>query len=125
MRAEGRILVVDDTPSIIQALVAVLRDRGYQISVATSGRRALDLLATVPIDLILMDVMMPETDGFETCAQIKARPEWKDIPVIFLTSKSDPADIVHGFELGAVDYVAKPFHSHELLARVNTHLTIC
>lgn len=124
MKSEGRILVVDDTPSIIQALVGVLRERGYAVSVATNGRRALDLLASVSIDLVLMDVMMPESDGFETCARIKERPEWKDIPVIFLTSKANPDDIVQGFELGAVDYVAKPFHSHELLARVQTHLTM-
>jgi len=122
--AAARILVVDDTPANIQALAAILKDKGYQISVATNGKQALDVLAKIRPDLILLDVMMPEMDGFETCRRIKASEEWKQIPVIFLTARTETADIVQGFELGAVDYVAKPFHAHELLARVNTHLTI-
>jgi len=120
----SRILVVDDTPANIQALAAILKDKGYQISVATNGKQALDVLARVQPDLILLDVMMPEMDGFETCRRLKAAEQWRQIPVIFLTAKTDTADIVKGFELGAVDYVAKPFNAHELLARVNTHLTI-
>ena len=120
----SRILVVDDTPANIQALAAILKEKGYQISVATNGKQALDVLARVQPDLILLDVMMPEMDGFETCRQLKAAEQWRQIPVIFLTAKTDTADIVKGFELGAVDYVAKPFNAHELLARVNTHLTM-
>ena len=120
----SRILVVDDTPANIQALAGTLRDKGYQISVATNGRQALDVLARVPPDLILLDVMMPEMDGFETCRRIKASEAWREIPIIFLTAKTEVADIVQGFELGAVDYVAKPFNAHELLARVSTHLTM-
>jgi class 3 adenylate cyclase len=120
----SRVLIVDDTPANIQTLAAVLQQKGYLISVATNGKQALDVLSRLRPDLILLDVMMPEMDGFETCSRIKASPEWHDIPIIFLTAKSDTADIVRGFELGAVDYVAKPFNSHELLARVNTHLTI-
>jgi class 3 adenylate cyclase/CheY-like chemotaxis protein len=120
----SRILVVDDTPANIQALAAILKEKGYQISVATNGKQALDVLARVQPDLILLDVMMPEMDGFETCRQLKAAEQWRQIPVIFLTAKTDTADIVKGFELGAVDYVAKPFNAHELLARVNTHLTV-
>jgi len=123
-RRPGRILIVDDTPANIQTLSAVLQQKGYAISVATNGKQALDVLGRVRPDLILLDVMMPEMDGFETCGKIKASPEWRDIPIIFLTAKSESADIVRGFELGAVDYVAKPFNPHELLARVNTHLTI-
>ena len=119
-----RILVVDDTPANIQTVAAILKEKGYQISVATNGKQALDVLERVRPDLILLDVMMPEMDGFETCRRIKAAEAWRDIPVIFLTAKTETADIVHGFELGAVDYVAKPFNAHELLARVNTHLTI-
>lgn len=119
-----RILIVDDTPANIQMLMAVLKEKGYQISVATNGRQALDVLARVQPDLILLDVMMPEMDGFETCAQIKTSPEWRNIPIIFLTSKTETADIVRGFELGALDYVGKPFQPHELLARVSTHLTM-
>jgi len=120
----NRILIVDDTPANIQALATILKQIGYQTSVATNGKQALDVLARVPPDLILLDVMMPEMDGFETCRRIKASAQWRQIPVIFLTAKTETADIVQGFELGAVDYVAKPFNAHELLARVNTHLTI-
>jgi adenylate cyclase len=120
----SRILIVEDTPANIQTLTATLKERGYQISVATNGRQALDIVGKVRPDLILLDVMMPEMDGFETCRRLKASEQWRQIPVIFLTAKTDTADIVKGFELGAVDYVAKPFNAHELLARVNTHLTI-
>lgn len=120
----GRILVVDDTSSNIQALTAILKEQGYQISAATNGRQALEVLERVRPDLILLDVMMPEMDGFEVCTHLKASSEWHDIPIIFITAKTDTADIVRGFELGAVDYVGKPFNAHELLARVNTHLSI-
>jgi class 3 adenylate cyclase len=120
----SRILVVDDTPANIQSLSAILKEKGYQISVATNGKQALAVVDRVRPDLILLDVMMPEMDGFETCRQLKASEQWRQIPVIFLTAKTETADIVNGFELGAVDYVAKPFNAHELLARVNTHLTI-
>ena len=122
--AGSRILIVDDTPANIQTLIAILKEKGYQISVATNGRQALEVLQRIRPDLVLLDVMMPEMDGFETCERIKSSPEWHDIPIIFLTSKTDTHDIVHGFELGAVDYVGKPFNPHELLARVNTHLTV-
>jgi class 3 adenylate cyclase len=120
----SRILIVDDTAANIQALSGTLKDKGYQISVATNGRQALEVAKRVQPDLILLDVMMPEMDGFETCRQLKASEQWRQIPVIFLTAKSEIADIVQGFELGAVDYVPKPFNAHELLARVNTHLTM-
>jgi class 3 adenylate cyclase len=121
---DKRILVVDDTPANIQVLAATLKAKGYQISVATNGKQALEVLDRVHPDLILLDVMMPEMDGYETCRRLKAADSWRHIPVIFLTAKAEVADIVQGFELGAVDYVAKPFNSHELLARVNTHLTM-
>lgn len=120
----NRILVVDDTPANIQVLTSTLREKGYQLSVATNGKQALEIVARVRPDLILLDVMMPELDGFETCRRLKESPAWREIPVIFLTSKTDVADVVKGFEAGAVDYVAKPFYPHELLARVNTHLTM-
>src|SRR5947209_823634 len=119
-----RILVVDDAKENIQALTTILRDKGYQALVATDGQKALDVLEKVRPDLILLDVMMPGMDGFETCTRIKASVKWREIPVIFLTGKTDTADIVRGFELGAVDYVGKPFNAHELLARVGTHLTV-
>ncbi len=120
----SRILIVDDTPANIQTLSAILKERGYQISVATNGRQALEVVSKIRPDLILLDVMMPEMDGFEACKKLKESPEWHDIPIIFLTAKTETDDIVRGFELGAVDYVAKPFNAHELLARVNTHLSM-
>ena len=121
---DNRVLIVDDTPANIQTLAAVLKEKGYPISVATNGRQALDVVARVRPALILLDVMMPEMDGFETCRRLKAVQEWRQIPVIFLTAKTETADIIQGFELGAVDYVAKPFNTHELLARVSTHLAL-
>jgi sigma-B regulation protein RsbU (phosphoserine phosphatase) len=118
-----QILIVDDTPANIQILAETLKGK-YQLSVATNGKQALEMLERVRPDLILLDVMMPELDGFETCRRIKSLDAWRDVPIIFLTSKSDTSDIVTGFEVGAVDYVAKPFNTYELLARIHTHLTI-
>src|SRR4029450_9068607 len=120
----SRILVIEDEPANIQTLSTLLKERGYQINIATNGRQALEVLQRIRPDLILLDIMMPEMDGFETCRRIKASTACGEIPIIFLTAKTDTADIVRGFELGAVDYVAKPFNTHELLARVNTHLTM-
>jgi sigma-B regulation protein RsbU (phosphoserine phosphatase) len=119
-----RLLIVEDTPANIEAITGILKDRGYQLSVATSGEQALDLVQRVKPDLILLDVMMPGMDGYEACRRLKSLPEWRDTPVIFLTAKAETADIVRGFEVGAVDYVAKPFNAHELLARIQTHLTV-
>ena len=124
LTTRSRILVVEDAPANIEMLVALLRAQGYQLNVATNGRAALEALQRLRPDLILLDVLMPEMDGFETCRRLKQNPPWRDIPVIFLTAKSETGDIVRGFELGAVDYVAKPFNAHELLARVRTHLAL-
>lgn len=119
-----RLLIVEDEPANIQTLNGILRPQGYQVSVATNGLQALKVLESVRPELILLDVVMPGMDGFETCLQIKQCSDWRDIPVIFLTARAETSDLVRGFELGAVDYVAKPFHAHELLARVKTHLSI-
>lgn len=119
-----RLLIVDDTQKNIQLLGAILKKEGYQINVAMNGLQALSQVKKVLPDLILLDVMMPELDGFETCKQLKASPETKNIPVIFLTAKVEVEDIVKGFELGAIDYVTKPFNTTELLARVETHLEL-
>jgi class 3 adenylate cyclase len=120
----GRILVVDDTPANLRTLAATLQAKGYQVSVATNGHQALEAVERVRPELILLDVMMPEMDGFETCRRLKAADATRAIPIIFLTARTETEDIVKGFDLGAVDYVAKPFNAHELLARVNTHLTM-
>ncbi|WP_372368540.1 response regulator [Candidatus Uabimicrobium sp. HlEnr_7] len=120
----SRILIVDDTVKNIQVLGTILKNEGYQINIAQNGIQALKIAQKIDIDLILLDIMMPEIDGFETCKRLKNSLHSKDIPVIFLTAKVDSEDIVKGFKLGAVDYVTKPFNSTELLVRVNLHLTM-
>jgi CheY-like chemotaxis protein len=120
----SRILIVDDTVKNIQVLGTILKQEGYQLNVAQNGKQALDVVKKVKPDLILLDVMMPEMDGFEACIHLKADPETADIPVIFLTAKIETEDIVKGFDLGAVDYVTKPFNPTELLKRVDTHLSL-
>ncbi|MBF0280902.1 MAG: response regulator [SAR324 cluster bacterium] len=117
------ILAVDDTPENIDILVGILSEK-YRVKAAPNGERALKIALKNPPDLILLDVMMPVMDGFETCKHLKEAPETKDIPVIFLTAKTETEDIVAGFELGAVDYVAKPFNVTELQVRVNTHMQL-
>src|SRR5262245_50362677 len=124
MTMSSRILLIEDAPANIQAVSSILKEQGYQISVATSGQQGLELLERLRPDLILLDVMMPGIDGFETCRRIKTSTAWREIPIIFLTAKTDTPDIVRGFEAGAVDYVGKPFNAHELSARVRTHLAL-
>ncbi len=122
--ADPQILIVDDTPKNLQVLGTVLKKEGYSIIVAQNGLQALEATEKVPPDLILLDVMMPELDGFETCKRLKENPETREIPVIFLTARIETEDIVKGFDFGAVDYVTKPFNATELLARCRTHLTL-
>ncbi|MCC7262464.1 MAG: response regulator [Candidatus Latescibacteria bacterium] len=121
---ERRLLIVDDTPQNLQVLGGILREQGYKLSVAQSGAQALEVARRVLPELILLDVMMPEMDGFEVCQHLKADPATAEIPVIFLTAKTEAEDVVRGFELGAVDYVTKPFNPPELLKRVQTHLEL-
>ena len=118
------ILLVDDTPANIQVANSILKD-DYKIRIATSGPKALELTKVQPRpDLILLDIMMPEMDGYEVCASLKANVETKDIPVIFLTGKTDAEDETRGFEVGAVDYIHKPFSPIVVKARVRTHLML-
>lgn len=119
-----RIMIVDDETKNIQVLGTLLQQKGYYIYVAQNGKEALEIINEILPDLVLLDIMMPELDGFEVCRLLKSEPRTRDIPVIFLTVKSDTADIVKGFDLGAADYVTKPFNSVELLARINTHLNL-
>lgn len=119
-----QILIVDDTPQNIKLLGTMLRNANYEIVVATSGKQALIALENTPIDLILLDIMMPDMDGFETCHEIKKMPQKGDIPIIFLTASIDSKHVTKGLELGAVDYVTKPFRAPELLARIRTHLDL-
>jgi putative two-component system response regulator len=101
-----------------------LKEEPYNLSFATRGQEALALMKTHEYDLILLDIMMPEMDGYEVCRRIKAEPRLQDIPIIFVTAKVDVDSISQGFRAGAVDYLCKPFHAEELLARVNTHLSL-
>jgi len=121
---KNTILVVDDSPENLELLCAFLRDSGFEIDVAENGEAALEQLAQVKPDLILLDVVMPGLDGFETCQRLKENDETKDIPVIFMTALVNTSDKVRGFELGAVDHIAKPLQPDEVLARITTHLTI-
>jgi signal transduction histidine kinase len=118
------ILIVDDTPTNLQVLVGFLADGGYRIRVAEDGATALEQVASAQPDLILLDVTMPEMDGFEVCRRLKQRPESKEIPVLFLTARSDISDKLKGFGAGGVDYITKPIQKEEVIARVNTHLTL-
>jgi DNA-binding response OmpR family regulator len=123
-REKPLILIVDDEPKNLQVLGNMLRERDYNVSAAANGRQALEMTDRFRPDLILLDIIMSEPDGLQVCEQLKASREKKDIPVIFLTAKTDSEDIVKGFELGAVDYITKPFNVMELMARVNTHLEL-
>ena len=118
------VLVVDDEPDNIKIFMELLRS-DYTIKVATNGEKALQIaLSDTPPDLILLDVMMPGIDGYEVCRRLKAEPLTKGIPIIFVTAKGGEEDQAKGFELGAVDYVAKPFSPSVVRARVRTHLEL-
>jgi diguanylate cyclase (GGDEF)-like protein len=117
------ILLVDDSPANLHALIAALRGQ-YNILLATSGEQALDIAGRVVPDLILLDVMMPGTDGYQVCRQLKQQTRTRDIPVIFVTGKTDEQDEMAGFELGAVDYITKPFSLPLVQRRVQTHLEL-
>ncbi len=118
------ILLVDDTPDNLRLLTNILQPIGYRIRSALSGSRALESALLNPPDLILLDIMMPEMDGFLTCARLKLEPTLRGIPVIFVTALNDTTDKVKAFDVGAVDYVTKPYQANEVLARVRVHLEI-
>ncbi|WP_017716949.1 sensor histidine kinase [Kamptonema formosum] len=116
------ILIVDDTPANLSLLSAVLNQAGFGVRVARDGESAIRKVQYDPPALILLDVMMPGIDGFETCRRLKANEATKDIPVIFMTALSETVDKVKGFSMGAVDYITKPFQQEEVLARINAHV---
>ncbi len=118
------ILIVDDVSKNIQVLATYLKREGYKLNFAQNGPEALKHAIRQPFDLILLDIMMPEMDGFEVCRQLKENKTTSDIPVIFITAKSDIASITRSFEVGGVDYITKPFNGAELIARVKTHLNL-
>lgn len=122
--ASQTILIVDDNSKNLQVLGNILHDEGYKIAVAQDGYQAIKLAEKIIPGLILLDVMMPGIDGFEACINLKSKKDLKNIPVIFLTAKSETDDIIEGFKKGGVDYITKPFKKEELLVRVKTHMEL-
>ena len=118
------ILVVDDKPDNVRLLSTILTEQGYQVRKALNGQRAIATVQEFPPTIILLDVMMPEMNGYEVCAKLKASPKTCSIPVIFLSALDDVLDKVKAFDVGAVDYITKPFQDKEVLARVANQLTI-
>jgi CheY-like chemotaxis protein len=121
----NKILIVDDEPNNLDVLNNCLDEAGFKVIIANSGKAALKRVTFIKPDLILLDVKMPGMDGFETCRRLQKNEVTKDTPIIFITAKTESVDKVKGFEIGAVDYISKPFQADEVIARVNKHLTIC
>lgn len=122
---QGNILVVDDTPENLRLLAGILSEKGYQVRPVPNGKLALSAAQKIPPDLVLLDIMMPEMDGYQVCQQLKASEITKDIPVIFISAINDVLDKVKAFAVGGVDFITKPFQVEEVLARIETHLKIC
>ncbi len=123
MRDESTILIVDDTETNIDILLELLDDK-YDILVALSGESALEIVESEKIDLILLDIMMPNMDGYEVCQKLKAQERFREIPVVFITAKTDEDSIERAYEVGGIDYITKPFKPRELLARVKNQLKL-
>ena len=117
-----KILIVDDVPANLDVLVQLLKDADYEIFVSTSGPKALEVAANSRPDLVLLDVMMPGMDGYEVCQKLKADPDLKDIPVLFLSARDDIPSVSKGFASGGADYITKPFNKDELASRIRTQL---
>lgn len=122
--ARSKILIVDDNPQNLQVLAKILQEKNFEIEFATSGIGAMEWLENQKFDLILLDINMPEIDGFEVCKRIRKKKQFNHMPIIFLTADINRESILKGFKCGAQDYVTKPFDSGELIERVNTHLTL-
>lgn len=118
------ILIVDDIPRNLQLLGKMLDQKDYNVSMASNGKDALRILEEITPELILLDIMMPEMDGFEVCQIIKSDEKKRDIPIIFLSARANTEDIVKGFRIGASDYITKPFNTEELMSRVHTHIKL-
>lgn len=123
LQDKARVLVVDDQPVHLQVLHQLFADE-YHLFIATSGQRALEICRDNPPDLVLLDVVMPDMDGYEVCARMKADEAMRDIPIIFLTAHSDTSEETRGLEAGAVDFIAKPVNPAVVRARVRTHVTL-
>ena len=120
--AQATLLLVDDSIENLKLLGQLLKKTSYRLVVAQSGQDALEYLSQKPADLVLLDVMMPDMNGFEVCEVLRKNPAYKDMPILFLTAKADQESINLGLELGGDDYVTKPFNGRELLVRVHHHL---
>ena len=121
---KANILIVDDTLFNLHVLSGILKEQGYKVRPITSGKLALKSAQSNPPDLILLDILMPEMDGYEVCERLKADPNLKDIPVLFISALTETQDKVKAFNLGGVDFITKPFQVEEVCARVQTHLEL-
>jgi PAS domain S-box-containing protein len=121
---QNDILIVDDTRESLRVLIQILTEQGYRVRPVLNGEFALQIVRKSLPDLILLDIMMPEPDGYEVCRRLKAEEHTRDVPVIFISALNETADIIKAFELGGVDYITKPFQKEEVLARVKTHLNL-
>ena len=121
---KNRVLIVDDNPANLQVLGKILDGEGYDLAFAMSGEQAIEMVMDIPPDIILLDVIMPGIDGFETCEKIKNQPNLIEIPIIFITAMDSIEAKTRGVNVGAVDYITKPFDGQEVLSRVKTHLML-
>ncbi len=122
LNTNGTVMIVDDTPGNLALLSDTLSEAGYRVLVATDGLGAIEQISHLKPDIILMDVMMPGIDGFETCRRLKANPHTEDIPVLFMTGLSELDNLLRGFNEGGLDYIIKPIRPPEVLARIDVHL---
>lgn len=120
----AKIFIVDDVPENLRLLMGLLTSSGFKVATATDGQMALDSVKKVAPDLILLDIMMPDINGYEVCRRLKADPETAEIPIIFISALGDNLDKIKAFDVGGVDYISKPFHSEEVLMRIQTHLDL-
>ncbi len=118
------ILIVDDEPNIVMSLEFLMRKNGYQVGIARNGTEALAAIAQTPFDLVLLDVMMPDVDGYQVCEQLRQRPDRTGTKVIFLSAKSRDSDIRKGYEVGADLYITKPFSTRQLMEKVRELLVV-
>ncbi len=123
--SKGNILVVDDTKENLRVLVETLGNEGYTVRPALSGKIALTAAQKQLPDLVLLDIIMPDMGGYQVCEAFKSDPLLKEVPIIFISALGEVTDKVKGFSAGGVDYICKPFHTEELLARVETHISLC
>jgi DNA-binding response OmpR family regulator len=124
LETNSKILIVDDIPKNIQMAMNILKDEGYKMFYAKSGVMALSLVEEHNFDLILLDIMMPDMNGFDVCTKLKNNDKTKNIPIVFLSGKDSSQDIAQAYEYGGIDYVVKPFITIELITKVNSYVRL-